>query len=113
MDHRSNIIRFLLVASVVSVVVYLLNFSQDSAAPNINGSMTLTPDAGKMHIVVTGGAGYIGSHATLQLTEQGHAVTVIDNLSRGNMGALLQVSGGPLGASSSRVAWMAPRSNQT
>ena len=40
----------------------------------------------------TGGAGFIGSHASLMLLEQGHAVTVLDNLSRGNPGALLAVS---------------------
>ncbi|MHC5003560.1 MAG: UDP-glucose 4-epimerase GalE [Planctomycetota bacterium] len=37
-----------------------------------------------MNILVTGGAGYIGSHAALRLLEDGHAVTVVDDLSRGN-----------------------------
>lgn len=32
---------------------------------------------------VTGGAGYIGSHAVLSLLQQGHRVVVFDNLSRG------------------------------
>jgi UDP-glucose 4-epimerase len=32
-------------------------------------------------ILVTGGAGYIGSHTVLQLLETGHEVTVVDNLS--------------------------------
>lgn len=32
------------------------------------------------HIVITGGAGYIGSLLTAQLLEAGHKVTVIDNL---------------------------------
>ncbi len=41
-----------------------------------------------MNILVTGGAGYIGSHAALRLLEDGHAVTVIDNMSRGNAGAV-------------------------
>lgn len=41
-----------------------------------------------MNVLVTGGAGYIGSHAALRLMEAGHAVTVIDNLSRGNLGAI-------------------------
>jgi len=41
-----------------------------------------------MNILVTGGAGYIGSHAALRLIEDGHAVTVVDDLSRGNSGAI-------------------------
>ncbi len=36
-----------------------------------------------MKVVVTGGAGYIGSHAVFALIEKGHEVVIIDNLSRG------------------------------
>lgn len=36
-----------------------------------------------MNILVTGGAGYIGSHATKILLEQGHTVSVIDSLVTG------------------------------
>ncbi|MBH49005.1 MAG: UDP-glucose 4-epimerase GalE [Halobacteriovorax sp.] len=36
-----------------------------------------------MKILITGGAGYIGSHIVLLLGEQGHDVTVVDNLSTG------------------------------
>lgn len=32
-----------------------------------------------MKILVTGGAGYIGSHTTLSLLEQGHDVVIVDN----------------------------------
>tara|TARA_B100000029_G_scaffold515190_1_gene621022 strand:+ start:28 stop:999 length:972 start_codon:yes stop_codon:yes gene_type:complete len=38
-----------------------------------------------MRILLTGGAGYIGSHITLNLLDHGHKVTVIDNLSTGNI----------------------------
>ena len=36
-----------------------------------------------MNILVTGGLGYIGSHLVDALIENGHAVTVVDNLSTG------------------------------
>ena len=37
-----------------------------------------------MKILLTGGAGYIGSHTSLALLDAGHQVTIIDNLSTGN-----------------------------
>ncbi|WP_214710949.1 MULTISPECIES: UDP-glucose 4-epimerase GalE [unclassified Exiguobacterium] len=44
-----------------------------------------------MTLFVTGGAGYIGTHTTLQLLEAGHDVVVIDNLSNSNLEALRRV----------------------
>ncbi len=41
-----------------------------------------------MKILVTGGAGYIGSHTTLELIKSGHEVVVFDNLSTGNKEAI-------------------------
>ncbi len=41
-----------------------------------------------MNVLVTGGAGYIGSHAALALLGEGHAVTVVDDLSRGRRAAI-------------------------
>lgn len=41
-----------------------------------------------MNILVTGGAGYIGSHATRLLSRSGHQVWVYDNLSQGHRGAV-------------------------
>ena len=37
-----------------------------------------------MRVLVTGGAGYIGSHAALRLLEDGHSVSVVDSLERGH-----------------------------
>ena len=37
-----------------------------------------------MQVLVTGGAGYIGSHISKRLVAEGHNVVVIDNLSNGN-----------------------------
>jgi len=44
-----------------------------------------------MNILVTGGAGYIGSHTCVLLLEAGYAVTVIDNLSNSSRLALDRV----------------------
>ena len=41
-----------------------------------------------MNILVTGGAGYIGSHAVRQLIGAGHSVVVLDNLSYGHRAAI-------------------------
>jgi len=42
-----------------------------------------------MKILVTGGAGYIGSHVVKALGEQGHEILVYDNLSSGHKQAVL------------------------
>ena len=44
-----------------------------------------------MNILVTGGAGYIGSHTCVALLEAGHQVTVIDNLCNSNADVLTRV----------------------
>ncbi len=44
-----------------------------------------------MNILVTGGAGYIGSHTCLELLEAGETVVVLDNLSNSSMEALHRV----------------------
>jgi len=44
-----------------------------------------------MHILVTGGAGYIGSHTCLELLNCGHQVTVVDNLSNASIESLKRV----------------------
>lgn len=41
-----------------------------------------------MNVLVTGGAGYIGSHAAKHLLAAGHQVVVLDNLSRGHRRAV-------------------------
>ena len=41
-----------------------------------------------MRVIVTGGAGYIGSFAVERLIEAGHDVTVLDSLWRGHRGGV-------------------------
>lgn len=38
-----------------------------------------------MHVVVTGGAGFIGSHLCTRLLDEGHRVTCVDNLITGSL----------------------------
>ena len=44
-----------------------------------------------MRILVTGGAGYIGSHTCLELLHAGHEVVVVVNLSNSKAEALRRV----------------------
>ena len=44
-----------------------------------------------MKFVITGGAGFIGSHIAKHLVEKNHDVTVIDNLSRGRLENLSKI----------------------
>ena len=46
-----------------------------------------------MKYLVTGGAGFIGSHLTSRLVEDGHKVLVLDNLSTGSLENLAHVEG--------------------
>ena len=41
-----------------------------------------------MHILVTGGTGYIGSHTVIELLNQGHTVEILDNLANSNIKSL-------------------------
>lgn len=45
-----------------------------------------------MTVLVTGGAGYIGSHACLRLLEAGREVVIVDNLVRGHVAAVERLS---------------------
>ncbi|HCY85902.1 MAG TPA: UDP-glucose 4-epimerase GalE [Desulfobacteraceae bacterium] len=52
-----------------------------------------------MKILVTGGAGYIGSHTCVELLEQGYDVVVVDNLSNASIESLnrvKEITGGTL-----------------
>ena len=46
----------------------------------------------KMNILVTGGAGYIGSHTLIELYKAGHTAVVVDNLSNSNPEGLRRVA---------------------
>ena len=48
-----------------------------------------------MKVFITGGAGFIGSHLASRLMEQGHAVSILDDLSTGQMSNLDHLIGKP------------------
>jgi nucleoside-diphosphate-sugar epimerase len=52
----------------------------DVSTPGYRGERSLPPQ----RVVVTGGAGYIGSHLADRLVEDGHQVSVLDDLSAGD-----------------------------
>ena len=72
-------------------ITMLLYFSTGPSGPRDIETLHLSRSDGRAfpgHILVTGGAGFIGSHATMRLMDEGYAVTIIDNFSRGNPGAI-------------------------
>ena len=44
-----------------------------------------------MRLLITGGAGYIGSHTALVLLESGHEIVVVDNLLNSKIEAIRRV----------------------
>lgn len=44
-----------------------------------------------MHILVTGGAGYIGSHTCIELLAAGHTITIVDNLVNAKLEAVKRI----------------------
>jgi len=44
-----------------------------------------------MNILLTGGAGYIGSHTALALLESGHVISILDNLCNSNLSVIFDI----------------------
>ncbi|XP_047339074.1 UDP-arabinose 4-epimerase 1-like [Impatiens glandulifera] len=74
----------LLVVILTAICLLLLKQSPKFNTPN----QFSRREPGVTHVLVTGGAGYIGSHAALRLLKNSYRVTIVDNLSRGNLGAV-------------------------
>lgn len=78
------LVKILIATLLTAVCIFILKQSTGFSS----ASMFAKHDAGVTHVLVTGGAGYIGSHATLRLLKDSYRVTIVDNLSRGNVGAV-------------------------
>ncbi|XP_078167587.1 putative UDP-arabinose 4-epimerase 2 isoform X2 [Carex rostrata] len=88
--RKPNVLGKVILAVVLTVFcVFILKQS-----PGISGTnMFSVHELGVTHVLVTGGAGFIGSHAALRLLKDNYRVTIVDNLSRGNMGAVKILQG--------------------
>uniref|UniRef100_A0A1J3I0D3 UDP-arabinose 4-epimerase 1 n=2 Tax=Noccaea caerulescens TaxID=107243 RepID=A0A1J3I0D3_NOCCA len=75
--------KFLLTASLTALCIFMIKQSTFNTP-----SVFSRHEPGVTHVLVTGGAGYIGSHAALRLLKDSYRVTIVDNLSRGNLGAV-------------------------
>jgi len=85
----------LLLAALLTAVcmVVLRQSSTGGGSSKADDTKFSRHEDGVTHVLVTGGAGYIGSHAALRLLEEGNRVTIVDNLSRGNIGAIEELQG--------------------
>ncbi|CAI8618845.1 unnamed protein product [Vicia faba] len=73
-----------LAAALTTICIIMIKRTPSLNSPN----PFAVHEPGIIHVLVTGGAGFIGSHATLRLLKDNHRVTIVDNLSRGNLGAV-------------------------
>ncbi|XP_039127514.1 LOW QUALITY PROTEIN: probable UDP-arabinose 4-epimerase 2 [Dioscorea cayenensis subsp. rotundata] len=85
--RKPYILGKILVAFIL-IVFCIITLKQSPTHRSSSTSAFSRHEPGVTHVLVTGGAGYIGSHATLRLLKDSYRVTIVDNLSRGNMGAV-------------------------
>ncbi|XP_051128983.1 probable UDP-arabinose 4-epimerase 3 [Andrographis paniculata] len=76
--------KIIMVSTLTALCILMLKHSPSFNTP----SQFAINEDGVTHVLVTGGAGYIGSHAALRLLQDFYRVTIVDNLSRGNLGAI-------------------------
>ncbi|WOK94759.1 hypothetical protein Cni_G03464 [Canna indica] len=88
--RKPHIIGKLVIAAFLTALcIFILKQSPGFGGPSVFSRHEL----GVTHVLVTGGAGYIGSHAALRLLKESYRVTIVDNLSRGNIGAIKVLQG--------------------
>ncbi|XP_050894972.1 UDP-arabinose 4-epimerase 1 isoform X3 [Lathyrus oleraceus] len=83
--RKGNLVgKVFLAAALTTICIFMIKRSPSLYSPN----PFAVHEPGITHVLVTGGAGFIGSHATLRLLKENYRVTIVDNLSRGNLGAV-------------------------
>jgi UDP-glucose 4-epimerase len=85
-----KIVSFTVVTFVLVVVAITVNHIYTYIIESIASTMT-TPPSNRPIILVTGGAGYIGSHTCVELLNANYDVIVIDNMSNASPEALERV----------------------
>ncbi|KAF8408720.1 hypothetical protein HHK36_004785 [Tetracentron sinense] len=83
--RKSNFVGKIILAAVLTALCILII----KQSPSLSSPSPFSRhEPGVTHVLVTGGAGFIGSHAALRLLKDSHRITIVDNLSRGNLGAI-------------------------
>lgn len=94
MSKKSIFIIFCMFILLVLIFITkaVITFDGNSKKSTLQ-NLTTSRKNQKSFILVTSGAGYIGSHAALALLEQGYEVLVVDNMSRGSQKAIKILQG--------------------
>ncbi|GAB4829458.1 UDP-arabinose 4-epimerase 1, variant 2 [Ancistrocladus abbreviatus] len=87
--RKGNVGKILVAAALIAFCLLMVKQSPTFNTP----SHFSRREPGVTHVLVTGGAGYIGSHAALRLLKDSYRVTIVDNLSRGNLVAIRLLQG--------------------
>ena len=66
------------------------------------------PLEGKRRVLVTGGAGFIGTNLVDRLVREGHEVTIFDDLSRAGAEKNDRLWGAPAGSAGAGCRWSSP-----
>ncbi|CAO2820470.1 unnamed protein product [Amaranthus hypochondriacus] len=83
--RKGNVVgKIIVAAGLIAFCLIMIKQSPTFSTP----SQFSRHEEGVTHVLVTGGAGYIGSHAALRLLKDSYRVTIVDNLSRGNLAAV-------------------------
>ncbi|XP_021749448.1 UDP-arabinose 4-epimerase 1-like [Chenopodium quinoa] len=83
--RKGNVVgKIVIAAGLIAFCLIMIKQSSTFNSP----SQFSRREMGVTHVLVTGGAGFIGSHAALRLLKDSYRVTIVDNLSRGNLAAV-------------------------